>query len=126
MTTTTTAITMTTMPTTPIVAPIQTKTAASKGVAKLKWEGTPRQTCIVTRETSASTAMPRAPINSQLSERRVGRKLMTHVRQRVVIPKEKPKLIALRQEKGPVQGRLSIKKTPVWKTPLAIRTAATR
>ena len=37
---------------------------------------------------------------------------MTHVRQRVVIPKEKPKLIALRQERGPVQGRLSIRKTP--------------
>ena len=39
--------------------PIKPKTAASKGVLELKCDGTPRQTCIVTKKTSIKVATAR-------------------------------------------------------------------
>ena len=91
----------TTMPTNPIITPIAKKTAESKGVLRLKCEAVPRHLCMVTRNTSTNVATPSVPINSQLRTRYFGKKFIIHASDRVVIPKENPNVMALRQETGP-------------------------
>ena len=101
------------------ITPMALNTAASKAVASLKCEGTPRQRCMVIKKTSATLATPRGPASSQPNRRRLGRNDSTQPRVSTVIPNEKPNRIGLRHDSGPSHPPPSSRNTTPWTRPLA-------
>ena len=97
---------------------IKKKTAASKGVLLLKWEGTPRHCCMATKNTSPKFASPSAPASSQPQTHHLGRKVMIQATDKQVKPKDSPKRIGLRHEMSPSKEPPVTMNTPVWNTAL--------
>ncbi|MFF3458653.1 hypothetical protein ACFYXH_30930 [Streptomyces sp. NPDC002730] len=98
-------------------------TALSKGVSRLKCDGTPRHAWRVMPPTSSTQSAANRPSSTERARAPMRRYDVTHATAISVRPKETPKVNGLRQETGPVHGPPSTKKTPRWKRPAAIRTA---
>src|SRR5690625_198782 len=81
--------------------PITLKTAASKLVAKLKWEGTPHHVCIVMNAVSTTLATPSDPNSTHETVLRSRSVWATKAIVNAVIPNDKPNNMGLRQDSGP-------------------------
>ena len=108
-----------TVPVTPMARPAKSKSAWSKCVLRLKWEGTPRHCWKDTQTTSYKFATPSAIERSQPGTRHFGRNVMTQATKIAVKPKDSPKRIGLRQDTSPSREPPVTTSTTPWKTALA-------
>src|SRR4051794_37688670 len=115
-----------TSPTTTITAPPAASvidTAVSNGVAKSKWDGTPRHACRVTSAVSTTHATRKAPSTSLRARSR--RNDVAHATDGSVRPKESPKVAALRSDSGPIHVHPVTSSTTTCANPLVNSTPPT-
>lgn len=106
--------------TTVTIMPMALKTFASKDVAKLKWDGTPRQVCIVMSAVSATLTTPRDPSNTHDDVLPSRRAEATQAIVAAVMPNDNPNRSGLRQDSGPSNEPPVTNRTMPWKMPEAI------
>jgi hypothetical protein len=103
--------------------PISEKTIALKSVDSLKWDGTPRHFCMLTRSTSPTEATVRTPMTPHPVARRTRSTPAIHASVSTLMPNESPNTIGLRHDTGPSQDPPSMRKTTAWNALLNISKA---
>jgi hypothetical protein len=83
------------------MVPIALKMAVSKGVLKLKCEGTPRQVCSEISSISPVNIKAIVPLSQSDKRLRFGKKLKIQLVEIRVTPPDKPKVIGFRNDTGP-------------------------
>ena len=100
--------------------------ALSRGVATLKWDGTPRHTCSDTIAVSVTQAVANVASSQVRVRSRSGSSAAIHVTVTSVSPNDSPNVTALRHDTGPSQGPPATAYTARWNSPDANSRAPTR
>lgn len=100
-------------------------TMVSKPVSKLKWDGTPRQACMLTSAVSTTLAPVNRPSSNVRTRGRTVRYDVAQATEASVSPNDSPNVAALRSDSGPSHDPPVTTSTPTWTSPLANSTPPT-